>query len=84
MERASFCCLEDGAGLTTELTRRRDPDAREERWLVYFGDVRVGTVEIRSGNPHVTWRDQEAWTARNIVASIDTSECWWIGNRSNG
>jgi hypothetical protein len=25
------------------LTRRRDPDARQETWLIYYGNVRVGT-----------------------------------------
>jgi hypothetical protein len=35
------------------LTRRRSTDAREECWHIYYGDVRVGTIEIeiiRSGN----------------------------------
>src|SRR6202790_2200065 len=36
------------------LTRRRSPDAREECWHVFYGDVRVGTITIRSGNPHDT------------------------------
>ena len=43
-----------------ELTRRRDRDARQEAWLVYYGDVHVGTIGIRSGNPFGTeqwfWR----------------------------
>ena len=34
------------------LTRRRDPDARQESWLVYHGDVHVGAIAIRSGIPH--------------------------------
>jgi hypothetical protein len=33
------------------LTRRRSKDAREECWHVYYGDVHVGTIAIRSGNP---------------------------------
>jgi hypothetical protein len=33
------------------LSRRRDPEAPRECWHVYFGDVRVGTIAIRSGNP---------------------------------
>lgn len=33
------------------LTRRRDPDALQETWLVYYGDVRVGAIAKRSGNP---------------------------------
>ena len=36
------------------LTRRRSEDAREECWHVYFGDVQVGTIAIRSGNPDST------------------------------
>jgi len=31
-------------------TRRRSKDAGEECWHVYFADVRVGTIAIRSGN----------------------------------
>jgi hypothetical protein len=34
-----------------ELTRRRYPDAAEECWHVYYGDVCVGTIALRSGNP---------------------------------
>jgi hypothetical protein len=34
------------------LTRRRDHDRREECWLIYFSDVQVGTIAIRSGIPH--------------------------------
>jgi hypothetical protein len=26
------------------LTRRRDPDAQQETWLIYYGDVQVGTM----------------------------------------
>jgi hypothetical protein len=33
------------------LTRRRSPDAPDECWHVYFGDVRVGTIAIRTGMP---------------------------------
>jgi hypothetical protein len=34
------------------LTRRRSEDHREECWHVYYGDVHVGTIAIRSGSPH--------------------------------
>jgi hypothetical protein len=36
-----------------ELTRR-SPDAPEECWHVYYGcgDVRVGTIALRTGIPH--------------------------------
>jgi hypothetical protein len=37
-----------------ELTRRRSPDAREECWHIYYGDVRVGTIARRVGNPFDT------------------------------
>ena len=43
-----------------ELTRRRDFESRQECWDVYYGDVHVGTITIRSGNPNDTapweWR----------------------------
>jgi hypothetical protein len=34
-----------------ELTRRRSPDAREECWHVYYGDVHAGTwlLDSRDG-----------------------------------
>jgi hypothetical protein len=40
-----------------ELTRRRSPDAPEECWHVYWGDIRAGTIAIRSGIPH----DEDPW-----------------------
>ena len=39
------------------LTRRRSTDAREECWHVYYGDVRAGTIAIRTGIPH----DEDPW-----------------------
>jgi hypothetical protein len=33
------------------LTRRRDPDSREEAWLIFYGDVHVGTISMGSGSP---------------------------------
>jgi hypothetical protein len=33
------------------LTRRRSPDAHQETWQVYYGDVHVGTIGLRSGQP---------------------------------
>jgi hypothetical protein len=35
----------------TTLTRRRDQDSHEEGWLIFYGDVRVGSIGRRSGNP---------------------------------
>ena len=34
-----------------------DPDAREECWHIYYGDVHAGTIAIRSGIPY----DEEPW-----------------------
>jgi hypothetical protein len=39
------------------LTRRRNPDAPQATWLVYYGDVRVGSIAMRSGNP----ADTDPW-----------------------
>jgi hypothetical protein len=44
----------------TTLTRRRDPDSREEAWLIFYGDVHVGTISMRSGNPVGT--DPWSWS----------------------
>ena len=30
-------------------TRRRSPDAPDGSWHIYFGDMRVGTIAIRTG-----------------------------------
>jgi hypothetical protein len=35
----------------TELTRRRDPDRQRETWLIFYGDVHVGTIGLAVGNP---------------------------------
>jgi hypothetical protein len=40
-----------------ELTRRRSLDAPEECWHVYWGDIRAGTIQIRSGIPF----DEDPW-----------------------
>jgi hypothetical protein len=45
---------------TPALTRRRDPDAHQETWLVYYGDVHAGTIMRCVGNPNMApqwqWR----------------------------
>ena len=43
-----------------ELTRRRYPEARDECWHVYYGDVHAGTLARRTGNPH----DTDPWEWR--------------------
>jgi hypothetical protein len=42
------------------LTRRRAPDAKHETWLIFYGDVRVGAIGERWGNPAVA--DPWFWT----------------------
>jgi hypothetical protein len=39
------------------LTRRRDLDAQDECWQIYYGDVRVGTIPKRIGIPP----DEDPW-----------------------
>ena len=34
-----------------QLTRRRSPDAPEECWHVFYGDVRVGVIALRTDMP---------------------------------
>jgi hypothetical protein len=34
------------------LTRRRDHDRRGECWLIFYGDIHVSTIAVRSGIPH--------------------------------
>jgi len=41
------------------VTPRRDPHARQESWLILYGDVHVGAIGLRSGNPFGT--DQWQW-----------------------
>jgi hypothetical protein len=40
------------------LSRRRAHERREEYWLIYFGDVHVDTIGVRSGVPV----DQDQWS----------------------
>jgi hypothetical protein len=46
------------------LTCRRDPDARE-CWLIYYGDVHVGTIALlrtgMAGSAKHTEADFQAW-----------------------
>jgi hypothetical protein len=44
------------------LTRRRSLDAPDECWHVYYGDVRVGTIAIRTGIP--PHEDPWGWNCR--------------------
>jgi hypothetical protein len=55
-----------------ELTRRRCPEAREECWHIYYGDIHAGTLAIRAGNPH----DTEPWEWRcGFYPGSRPSEC---------
>src|SRR5262245_36316589 len=42
------------------LTRRRDPGAHDETWLIHYGDIHVGTIRMRTGV--LTNVDQWGWT----------------------
>lgn len=44
----------------TTLTRRRDRNAGQETWLICYGDIHVGTIGLRSGNPI----ERNAWQWR--------------------
>jgi hypothetical protein len=75
----------------SSLTRRRDPDAPQEAWHVAYGDVRVGTIAIRSGNPADTdpwgWscgfypgshpREQSSGTAQSFDQARAAFEAAW-------
>jgi hypothetical protein len=43
------------------ITRRRDPEAQQETWLIHYGDVRVGVIAERVGNPDSTPLAMELW-----------------------
>jgi hypothetical protein len=49
------------------LTRRRDPAAHDETWLIHYDDVHVGTIRMRTGVP--TNVDQWGWA----IGSYPTS-----------
>jgi len=49
------------------LTRRRDPAAHDETWLIHYDDVHVGTIRMRPGVP--TNVDQWGWTIGFYPAS---------------
>ncbi|MGB6396497.1 MAG: hypothetical protein WBF73_12525 [Bradyrhizobium sp.] len=54
------------------LTRRRDHGRREECWLIYYGDVRVGFIAIRSGIPN----NQAPWGWRcGFYPGSEPGEC---------
>src|ERR1700761_3466656 len=42
------------------LVRRRDPEASQESWQVFYSDVRVGIISLRSGVP--VHADQWQWS----------------------
>jgi hypothetical protein len=41
------------------LTRRRDPDAHQETWLIHHGDVQIGAIRLPAGVPGGV--DQWGW-----------------------
>jgi hypothetical protein len=59
------------------LTRRRNPEAPDERWHVYYGDVRVGTIAIRTGIP--PHEDPWGCTAATFdQARADFEQAWQV------
>jgi hypothetical protein len=73
------------------LTRRRDPDAIHETWLIFYDDVRVGAIGERWGNPTDTdtwfWTcgfypgsepgERKSGTARDFAAARAAFESAW-------
>jgi len=61
----------------TALTRRRDPDARQEAWLIHYGDVRVGSISLRTGaggNDHWAWACGFYPASQRMVLSDGTAK----------
>jgi hypothetical protein len=55
-----------------QLTRRRSLAAPDECWHVYYGDVRVGTIAMRTGAPH----EEDPWGwACGFYPGSHPSEC---------
>jgi hypothetical protein len=44
------------------LTRRRDPDANQETWLIHYDDIRVGSIAMRAG----VRTDKDQWSGVRI------------------
>ena len=73
-----------------DLTRRPDPH-RKDSWLVYYGDVHVGTIAPAAGNPNAErqWQwlcgfypgsnpgDQRGGTAETFEAARAAFESAW-------
>jgi hypothetical protein len=73
------------------LTRRRDPDAIHETWLIFYRDVRVGAIGEHWGNPTEidTWfwtcgsdpgsepGERKSGTARDFAAARAAFESAW-------
>src|SRR5258707_10151480 len=73
-----------------ELTRRRSLDAPDECWHVYYGDVRVGTIAIRTGIP--PHEDPWGWACgfypgshpgecTDGADSMMHGDCFWLSGR---
>jgi hypothetical protein len=55
------------------LIRRRDRNANQETWLIFYdGDIRAGTIALRSGNPTTT--DSWSWSV-GFYPGSDPAEC---------
>jgi hypothetical protein len=49
------------------LTRRGDPDAHQEAWRIFYGDIHIGTISMRAGVPGCV--DQWGWACGFYPAS---------------
>jgi hypothetical protein len=54
------------------LTRRLDRNCAQETWRIYYGDVHVGTISERAGNP--TGGDQWQWRC-GFYPGSEPGEC---------
>jgi hypothetical protein len=64
------------------LTRRRDPDAHQETWLVFYGDVHAGTIMRCVGNPNAA--PQWQWGCGFIRISAWGMYDWHRGELRGG
>src|ERR1700739_3743686 len=55
------------------LTRRRDPDASQETWLIHYGDVRIGTIAERFRPTKLKYQCAASFKKSVSVSSIRRS-----------
>ncbi len=60
-----------------QLTRRRDPNARLENWLILYDNLQVGSIGLRSGVP--TYVHQWGWRVGLPQVIVPRSADDWDG-----